>query len=59
MAIISKLAVESEIKCRELAVLHVEGLKLTRDFYIITHRQRSHSPICKAFLKFVSARDPS
>lgn len=59
VAIISKLAVESDIKCRELRVLHIEGLKLTRDFYLITHRHRSHSPICKAFLKFVSSRDTS
>ncbi len=55
VAIISKLAVESDIKCRELAVVHIAGLKLTRDFYLITHRHRSLSPICNAFLKFIGA----
>jgi DNA-binding transcriptional LysR family regulator len=58
VAIVSKLAVESDIKCRELAVVHVTGLKLIRDFYLITHRHRSHSPICKAFLTFIVAHTP-
>ncbi len=55
VAIISRLAVESNVKCRELAVVRVAGLKLTRDFYLVTHRHRSRSPICKAFLKFIGA----
>ncbi len=55
VAIISKLAVEGTIKCRELAVVRVAGLKLTRDFYLVTHRHRSRSPICKAFLKFLGS----
>ncbi len=53
IAIISKLAVQSDIKHRELAVVRVAGLKLTRDFYLVTHQHRSRSPICKAFLKFL------
>ncbi len=55
VAIISRLAVKSDIKCRELAVVEVTGLKLTRDFYLITHRHRSRSPVCKAFLTFLGA----
>ena len=55
VAIISKLAVESNIKCRELAVVRVAGLKMSRDFYLVTHRHRSRSPICKAFLKFIAS----
>ncbi len=58
VAIISKLAVESSIKCRELAAVRVAGLKLTRDFYLVTHRHRSRSPICKAFLKFLGILTP-
>jgi DNA-binding transcriptional LysR family regulator len=54
IAIISKLAVASDIKCGELHAVPVAGLKLTRSFYLITHRHRSRSPICNAFLKFVS-----
>jgi len=55
VAIVSKLAVEGDITCRDLAAVHIAGLKLTRDFYLITHRHRSHSPICKAFLSFIGA----
>jgi DNA-binding transcriptional LysR family regulator len=59
VAIISRLAVESDVKCRELAAVRVDGLVLTRDFYLITHRHRSQSPVCKAFLRFVSDRNAS
>lgn len=55
IALISRLAVASDIKHRELNAIPVTGLKLTREFYLITHRHRSRSPICNAFLKFVSA----
>lgn len=55
IAIISRLAVASDIKCRELTAIPVAGLKLTRPFYLITHRHRSRSPICNAFLTFIGA----
>lgn len=55
IAIISKLAVASDIKHRELNAIPVAGLKLTREFYLITHRHRSRSPICNAFLTFIGA----
>ncbi|MDE2060046.1 MAG: LysR family transcriptional regulator [candidate division NC10 bacterium] len=54
IAIISKLAVASDINCRELHAIPITGLKLIRPFYLITHRHRSRSPICNAFLTFVS-----
>ena len=59
IAIISKLAVASDIKHRELNAIPVAGLKLTREFYLITHRHRSRSPICNAFLTFIGAPTPS
>ena len=55
IAIISKLAVASDINCRELHAIPIAGLKLTRPFYLITHRHRSRSPICNAFLTFIGA----
>lgn len=58
VAIVSRLAVSSDITCRELAVVEVAGLKLTRDFYLITHRHRSRSPICNAFLTFLGTTAP-
>jgi DNA-binding transcriptional LysR family regulator len=59
IAIISKLAVASDIKCGELTAIPIAGLKLTRPFYLITHRHRSRSPICNAFLTFLGAPTPS
>ncbi|CBE67867.1 MAG: LysR family transcriptional regulator [Candidatus Methylomirabilis oxygeniifera] len=53
IAIISRLAVASDINCRELYAIPIAGLKLTRPFYLITHRHRSRSPICNAFLTFL------
>lgn len=53
IAIISKLAVASDITHHELNAIPVAGLKLTRTFYLITHRHRSRSPICNAFLTFL------
>jgi DNA-binding transcriptional LysR family regulator len=55
IAIISKLAVASDLNFRELYAIPVAGLKLTRPFYLITHRHRSRSPICNAFLTFLGA----
>jgi len=59
IAIISRLAVASDIRHHELNAIPVEGLKLTREFYLITHRHRSRSPICNAFLTFIDAPTPS
>jgi DNA-binding transcriptional LysR family regulator len=53
IAIISRLAVASDLNFRELYAIPVAGLKLTRPFYLITHRHRSRSPICNAFLTFL------
>ncbi len=58
IAIISKLAVASDIKHHELNAIPVAGLKLTREFYLITHRHRSRSPICTAFLTFIGTTTP-
>ena len=59
IALISRLAVASDIRHHELNAIPVAGLKLTREFYLITHRHRSRSPICNAFLTFIGAPTPS
>jgi DNA-binding transcriptional LysR family regulator len=50
---ISRRAIEEELKHGALAAVPVEGLKLTRDFYMVTHRRRSRSPAGEAFRKFL------
>jgi len=37
----------------------VEGLDLTRRFYITRHRQRSLSPLASAFIDFLKETLPS
>jgi DNA-binding transcriptional LysR family regulator len=50
---ISRRAIAEELKQGALATVAVEGLKLTRDFYMVTHRRRSRSPAGEAFRKFL------
>ena len=50
---ISRRAIEEELKHGALAAVPVEGLKLTRDFYMVIHRRRSRSPAGEAFRKFL------
>lgn len=53
VAIISRRAVEEDVKAGGLAVVAIQGRKMLRDFYIVTHRSRSRSPVCKAFIEFL------
>jgi len=50
---ISRRAIAEELKQGALATVAVEGLKLTRDFYMVIHRRRSRSPAGEAFRKFL------
>jgi len=50
---ISRRAIEEELKRGALATVPVEGLRLTRDFYMVSHRHRSRSPAGEAFRKFL------
>ena len=56
ISILSARAVEESRHCGFLVGLHVEGVRLTRRFYLTQHRERSASPICKAFTEFLKAR---
>jgi DNA-binding transcriptional LysR family regulator len=52
ISILSTVAVEEELKTGRLFALHVEGLDLTRFFYLTLSSRRSRSPICDKFLAF-------
>jgi DNA-binding transcriptional LysR family regulator len=56
MAFISRISVMKEIKHKALKVVTVKGLNIKRNFYIITHRLRFKSRICKTFIDFLSDR---
>lgn len=53
IAIISRRAVEDDVRCKMVAALRIHGVRLVRDFFLVTHKSRSRSPLGKAFLSFL------
>ena len=54
LAFLSKLSVEDEIRRGALTEVRLKGVDMTRSFYIITHRLRFNTRICRAFIEFIS-----
>ena len=54
ISILSTIAVAEELKTGRLYALSVEGLDLTRYFYLTLAKKRSQSPICQKFIKFAN-----
>lgn len=52
ISILSTIAVAEDLKAGRLSALSVEGLDLTRYFYLTLSGKRSHSPICQKFTAF-------
>jgi len=55
VSLLSRRAVEEECRAGSLWGLRVKDLKITRAFYLATHRERSRSPLAEAFRVFVEA----
>jgi len=53
LAVISRRAIADDIRYGQLAALRVQGVRLTRDFYLVTHTRRARSPLAEAFLAFL------
>ena len=53
ISILSTVAVREELQSETLKALSIQGLNLKRSFYITEHKQRSSSPLCKAFIEFL------
>lgn len=56
ISILSTIAVEEELKTGTLKALAINGLNLKRSFFLIRHKQRSPSPLCKTFMKFLEKK---
>jgi DNA-binding transcriptional LysR family regulator len=54
ISILSAIAVSEECRYGLLKQLIIEDLDLNRHFYLTTHRQRSASPLCRAFIDFIT-----
>ncbi len=55
VAVISRRAVQDDIHCGLVAALRFREARLVRDFFLVTHRTRSRSPLGNAFAEFVRA----
>lgn len=58
LSLISKRAVEDECRASLVACVKVKDLKIWRAFYLVTHRERTRSPLAEAFLRFVESQLP-
>jgi DNA-binding transcriptional LysR family regulator len=58
VAFISIRAVADECRSRLLACVKVQRLNVSRAFYLVTHRERTRSPLAEAFVQFVESRLP-
>jgi len=56
VSILSTIAVKEQLRYGALKALDIEGLTLKRSFYLTTHRHRTPSPLCNAFVKFLTER---
>lgn len=56
VSIISRLAAASEITSGSFSAMDIEGIRLSRSFYLTGHSERTQSPICRAFRDFVQER---
>lgn len=53
ISILSAIAVADDERSGVLKTLSIEGLDLTRSFYLTTRKQRTLSPLCRAFVEFL------
>jgi DNA-binding transcriptional LysR family regulator len=53
VSILSRRAIADELQFNRLCQIPVQGLSLTRHFYLVTHNKRSRSPIGEAFVEFL------
>jgi len=56
VALVSKHAVQDECRARLLACVEVADLEVHRSFHLVTHRDRTRSPLAQAFLEFVESQ---
>ncbi len=53
IAVISRRAIEDDIRCKLVAAVRIHGVRLLRDFFLVTHKSRSRSPLGNAFISFL------
>jgi DNA-binding transcriptional LysR family regulator len=56
ISVVSRRAVEDECRARLLVCVKVRDLVVSRSFYLVTHRDRTRSPLAQAFVEFVESQ---
>ncbi len=56
VSILSPIAVADEIRHKRLFAIEIEGLNLTRHFFLTTHVRRTCSPLAQLFIQFIKDR---
>jgi DNA-binding transcriptional LysR family regulator len=52
-SVVSRRAVQDDLSAGILKVVPVEGIAFARNFYLVTRRGKSKSPLCEAFFNFL------
>ena len=53
VSILSSIAVQDEVRAGILRTIEIQGLNLTRRFHLTRRRDRTASPLCRAFVDFI------
>jgi DNA-binding transcriptional LysR family regulator len=53
ISVMSFRAIQEDLERETLRTVPLENLRLTRDFYLVYHKNRSRSPLCETFTAFV------
>lgn len=53
VSVLSRRAVERELKTRQLKAVAVNGLRIERQFYLVTNKRRVLSPAAQKFVEFL------
>jgi DNA-binding transcriptional LysR family regulator len=56
VSLISRRAVDDECRTALLHCVGLKDLKIERSFYLVTHRERTRSPLAQAFVAFIESQ---
>ena len=56
VSILSRRAVDAEVKAGSLKIVPLKELSLNRSFFLIYDRRRTQSPLCRALLEFLQSK---
>jgi len=55
VSVLSRASIRREVKAGLIKEVRLKGVKLERQFYQVTHRERTLSAVAKAFAQFLKS----